>query len=757
MKDNESLSNFDLSKLSALKDAGGVNIYPMTIILSILAEDKELANEGRFFGKYYELLPHINFIKAADYAYMDNYSFFCRFSNFDSKLNALKKKYHNAKNLNEAVMSAIENTTSFARARADERGIEIPILYDANAGIEYADLSVLEEFKNTRNRLEARSILPSTKSRKSKLYDTFDRLDKALMEADVKFDIRNRNLFYTDSRTNERKVIDDFEPAEFSAFLKLVFTTSIYFGMEPMLSNSEEAKKYVERMLSSEDFIANYAASNIIQFLDCYVEHGHFKTGISPQIPRFYINRRVYDTVKSGKTQTYCSEMDDLIAHLCRYDEATVDAFKSRFSTFLMNDSNLKSGYEVTANVLYGASGGNGKSLFVECLQRSVGGQNIGTSTFSGFDNSNYELPEMCNSLIVVDGDIKDSQLSSDMSGAFKLFIHGQDLRTRDIFHSSDTFRPCTMLVGCTNHMISAADKSGGFARRFSIFGQPQKLLTPTSNRDEQWIENVKSDRAAQYLLELLVLAHIKDMKSGHLVKSSDSMIVANGLFADANDSAQMYVEDVGMSEVILKPVRAVKRQYEEWCELNNVQPLKNKFQSSMSSKFNLVAEPIARDRVTLDESDLMLNGFGPNVKTIRCWKHNHKLVNDKYKARFEEKASAIDAVDLVKDNDELVKSIVDAIVADSKYSLISKEEIVSQVSLIFDFRENHHRLDTIMKAVIKCFDETYSNEEVTSEKLNKRISTNLARFSKYDSSLRNSLSMKTHRVTVYDLSSKKD
>lgn len=49
MKDNESLSNFDLSKLSALKDAGGVNIYPMTIILSILAEDKELATEGRFF------------------------------------------------------------------------------------------------------------------------------------------------------------------------------------------------------------------------------------------------------------------------------------------------------------------------------------------------------------------------------------------------------------------------------------------------------------------------------------------------------------------------------------------------------------------------------------------------------------------------------------------------------------------------------------------------------------------------------------
>lgn len=79
MKDDYMLSNFDLSKLTALKDAGGVNIYPMTIVLSILANDKDLADEGRFFGKYYELLPRINFLKAADYACMNNYSFFCRF------------------------------------------------------------------------------------------------------------------------------------------------------------------------------------------------------------------------------------------------------------------------------------------------------------------------------------------------------------------------------------------------------------------------------------------------------------------------------------------------------------------------------------------------------------------------------------------------------------------------------------------------------------------------------------------------------
>lgn len=757
MKDDYMLSNFDLSKLTALKDAGGVNIYPMTIVLSILANDKELVDEGRFFGKYYELLPHINFLKAADYACMNNYSFFCRFKNLDSKVNELSDLYPTAKKLDDVVKAAIRNTTKFARARAEERGIEIPILYDSDTGIEYADLSVLEEFKNPQNRLESDITLPSSKSSKSKLQETFDRLDSALMEADVKFDTRNLKLFYTDSITNERKVIDNFNVTEFSSFLRLVFRTSTYFGMKQMLTNNKEAKKYVEQMLKSDKFIANYASSNVIQFLDCYVEHGHFKPGISPQIPRFYINRKVYETVKSGKTQTQCDEMDDLIAHLCRYDEATIESFKSRFSTFLMNDSDLKSGYEVTANILFGASGGNGKSLFVECLQRAVGDENVGTSTFSDFDNSNYELPAMCNSLIVVDGDIKDAQLSGEMSGAFKLFVFGQDLSTRDIFHGASTFRPCTMLVGCTNHMLSAADKSGGFARRFSIFGQPQKLLTPTSNRDTQWIESVKSDRAAQYLIELLVLAHIKDMESGHLVESSDSMTVANGLFANANDSAQMYVEEVGMSEVILKPVRAVKRQYEEWCEMNNVQPLKNKFQSSMSSKFNLVNASIVKDKVNLDESDLMSNGFGPNIKMIRCWKHNHKLVNDKYRARFEENASVVESIDLVKDDEELVKLIVEAILEDVRSSLIAKEEIVSYVSLVFDFRENHPRLATIMPAVLKHFNESYASSATKVKYLNKDVLNRLMKFAKYDASLKHSLSKRLYEITVYDLSSKKD
>ena len=176
-----------------------------------------------------------------------------------------------------------------------------------------------------------------------------------------------------------------------------------------------------------------------------------------------------------------------------------------------------------------------------------------------------------------------------------------------------------------------------------------------------------------------------------------------------------------------------------------------------MSSKFNLVNASIVKDKVNLDESDLMSNGFGPNIKMIRCWKHNHKLVNDKYRARFEENASVVESIDLVKDDEELVKLIVEAILEDVRSSLIAKEEIVSYVSLVFDFRENHPRLATIMPAVLKHFNESYASSATKVKYLNKDVLNRLMKFAKYDASLKHSLSKRLYEITVYDLSSKKD
>lgn len=506
-----------LAKLESLRNKGIVNLDPMIKMLLIINCSNMVNLEYGYVGKYYALLPHIDFIKAADYAHMDKYSFFCRGSNFNDKVKSLKNKHPRSRHIDEFVKAAIRNTTKFARARAEERGITLPMLFDADNDIEYADISVLNEFKNPNNVLESMNILPTRGSAKTK---RFDRLDSALMEANVKFDVYHNRLFYTDSLTNEYKVLNDFDPERFSSFLRLVFKTSTYFGMESMLLHSEEAREYVERAMKSEKFIADYESSNIIQFLDCYLEKGQFKQGMSSKVPRFYIDRKVYKTVKSGETQSRCSEIDDLIAHLCRYDAATIEVFKSRFSTFLMNDPDLKSSFDVKANILYGESGANGKTLFVKCLQRAIGDKNVILyASLTGLWKSNYQRALMCDSLISVDDQVEYVPISKTLFKLLEQFIKGQDIQARRSRRRNGAFKPCSMLVGCTNNTLSTIGKSNDINDITSVFSQHQMLWSRTDrHRDDRWFEKLESDKAAQYLLELLVLAHMKNMKAGHLL-----------------------------------------------------------------------------------------------------------------------------------------------------------------------------------------------------------------------------------------------
>lgn len=256
--------------------------------------------------------------------------------------------------------------------------------------------------------------------------------------------------------------------------------------------------------------------NTIIQFLDCYVVNGHFRPGTSPWFPRFYIDRKVYETVKSGKIQTHCSEIDDLIVHLCNYDESAIKSFKSRFSTFLINDPDLKSLFDTTANILYGESGANGKTLFVECLRRAVGAENVRYSIMiKELCNSMHKRAWICDSLIAVDDGIAFTPISDELYERLEQFIAGQDILAEG--HERGIFRPCSMLVGSTNNVLWTSDKSKDINAITTVFSQHRRLSASDGKRDSRWFENVKSDEAAQYLLELLVLAHIENMEAGHL------------------------------------------------------------------------------------------------------------------------------------------------------------------------------------------------------------------------------------------------
>ena len=595
---------------------------------------------------------------------------------------------------------------------------------------------------------------PITTKDRAKWYSAASNLlINALMGAKVQIDKLSHKLYFT-NHSGERVFIENFTAQSFVSFLDIVLHTSKSFGIQ-IDWTTDLLNKFVNSILETETFSTDSIANDIIQFNDCYVENGEFKVGKYQYIPRFYIERDIWEVVESRRVSKRVQEIDDFLLHLSDYDDDTVAVFLSRMSTFLMNSETLKSAYSNTINVLYGASGQNGKSLFLSILKKIFNPENIMYAGLRDFNNRNYSLPQMCQSLLVVDEDASDLQLDSDATSAIKQFTHGQTMYVRSIYEKVKSYRPRAMVVACTNHMPTAVDKSDGFNRRFSIFTQTSKLVNRDHKRSEDWFKTIKSFEASQYLLELLVLAHLENMRRESLLENSERMKEINEDFVEKNDSAVMYIRSVGLKEIINKPVKMVRENYERWCEDNGVVALKNKFNTTLETKFGLKSKLINVKNLALDESDLLANGFKSDMRQIRSWVHSDEELTKKYLDMYRfsmDQTNDLDDLYKLSSTDpirKLTSDIVELIDSKNEVSDRTDDEIIHRISILMN-EESYQRQSSVISSVRSRLKSLYKTEIKTVSDLTKDEYDRYVSIGQYSKSLTEALKDPRRQVLIY-------
>ena len=595
---------------------------------------------------------------------------------------------------------------------------------------------------------------PITTKDRAKWYSAASNLlINALMGAKVQIDKLSHKLYFT-NHSGERVFIENFTAQSFVSFLDIVLHTSKSFGIQ-IDWTTDLLNKFVNSILETETFSTDSIANDIIQFNDCYVENGEFKVGKYQYIPRFYIERDIWEVVESRRVSKRVQEIDDFLLHLSDYDDDTVAVFLSRMSTFLMNSETLKSAYSNTINVLYGASGQNGKSLFLSILKKIFNPENIMYAGLRDFNNRNYSLPQMCQSLLVVDEDASDLPLDSDATSAIKQFTHGQTMYVRSIYEKVKSYRPRAMVVACTNHMPTAVDKSDGFNRRFSIFTQTSKLVNRDHKRSEDWFKTIKSFEASQYLLELLVLAHLENMRRESLLENSERMKEINEDFVEKNDSAVMYIRSVGLKEIINKPVKMVRENYERWCEDNGVVALKNKFNTTLETKFGLKSKLINIKNLALDESDLLANGFKSDMRQIRSWVHSDEELTKKYLDMYRfsmDQTNDLDDLYKLSSTDpirKLTSDIVELIDSKNEVSDRTDDEIIHRISILMN-EESYQRQSSVISSVRSRLKSLYKTEIKTVSDLTKEEYDRYISIGQYSKSLTEALKDPRRQVLIY-------
>lgn len=583
-------------------------------------------------------------------------------------------------------------------------------------------------------------------------------LTNAFRAVKLQIDKISDKLYFTNAK-NERVFIEEFSIGSFADFLEIVLHTSEIFEYRLDWTN-DLIIRYVTSMVEGDQFSTDSITNDIIQFEDYYVKNGIFIEGRYPYIPRFYIDQSVSNVIKTRKPTKVISEVDDFILHLSDYDHDTAKVFLSRMSTFLLNSENLKTNFSATINILYGASGQNGKSLFMTMLKKIFSQDDITLAGLRDFNNQNYLLPKMCQSLLVVDEDASDLQLDSTAASNLKQFTHGQRMETRSIYEKSRSYRPRAMVVACTNHMPTSVDKSNGFNRRFSIFTQTSKLVNTEHVRSDEWFDVIKSDEASKYLLELLVLAHLDNMKRGRLLENSTRMKEINEDFVEKNDSAVMYVRSVGLKEIIGKPVKIVRENYEKWCEDNGVIALKNKFNTTLETKFSLKNKLASASKLTVDESTLRMNGFSEKIKQIRSWVHTDEDVTNKYLEIYRSEAledsdsKCFYSIDTNKSDSALSKEIVETLEDSDKIANATSDEINHKISILMN-EESEDRTSKVIKKVESRLTALYKTEVKTVVDMSKDELDRYLAIGKYNKSLAAALKDPRRQVLIY--SEKKD
>lgn len=394
----------------------------------------------------------------------------------------------------------------------------------------------------------------------------------------------------TISKNDEKKIVSikDYSSESFTRFL--------YHPLAGVIS-FEEMSKVVKKIEITSELYGK--ESTIIQFRDCYIEDGIVKKGFykDGSLPRFYIDRAVYRAVETGVPTCHVQAVDDLLMHLSSFDKDTYERTTFILSTIFFNNEELKSKFNQSPR-FYGKDGRNGKSLFSALMQKALGKSNCQIFSISDL-NDPKTLYAVANALVAIDSDSSGKTISEDAAAMFKSLTSGERVQIKGLYQKAASIETCCSIIAFSNVLPNSSDKTSAYLRRLEIIGcnyqildedeevgsNSQRSLIKTS---QEWFDSLRSDEAAQYLTEFLLIRSQILVKNRSLPKKSQAMKDLLNRFSKENDSAAAFMEEVGLGSIIGFTISEVRDRYSSWCEEADMPELKRKFNQTLSDLYGI-------------------------------------------------------------------------------------------------------------------------------------------------------------------------
>lgn len=222
------------------------------------------------------------------------------------------------------------------------------------------------------------------------------------------------------------------------------------------------------------------------------------------------------------------------------------------------------------ANVFYGPSAENGKSVLIRLITKLIGRENAANIAIHKLQERFYTA-HIADKLLNTASELPKTDLKSvDM---FKSVVTGDEVMGEHKFKKPFPFCPYAKHIFATNSLPVVSDNNDGYYRRLNILLFERKFTLEEQNQFQE--EKLYTQDALDYLAYISLQAYLKMLEDGRRdfanYEESNQLIAS---YKADNNSALLFLESEIAKDAFAENKRIKKTTlyqiYNNWCEENN-------------------------------------------------------------------------------------------------------------------------------------------------------------------------------------------
>ena len=353
----------------------------------------------------------------------------------------------------------------------------------------------------------------------------YDQILDVLDNSACGYDVLSNTLSYWNQSVGGYSAIRDVKPEELASFITDLLAEKLYrlhLKQRFNYRNLKSLEKKLIKLFKSGHRIYRHFYLNdaIIQFDDCYVENSRFKQGYSNSRPRFFINKSVWNVVQTRKVTRHIKEVDTLLDFVSGNQ---AELLLSNLSTFMLTRSRDRLAVRPKVSVLTNYEIYD-RNLFFDLLCRSLNQRNmIDEIKFEKLTNRTRGcLDKLCGALCAVVYDYEKPTLNSSAVSIIRRYLETTTFNFADGNLQFD-LRAFGILLTNSESTDSFSGLNYASRQRFIHFVSDRFLRDQIGIDSADRVEAVsKTVDAEQYLIELLVLAHLSNVENNVRLPTQD-------------------------------------------------------------------------------------------------------------------------------------------------------------------------------------------------------------------------------------------